>query len=210
MMSGSYHELISNTALLLAMSILYDLIPLRKAGLGRNWLNEILTGVSIGFIGLIVMLTPWTFTPGVFFDTRSILLSMSGLFFGLIPTTIAVVLTASLRIFQGGAGTGMGVSVILMSAGLGLGWRYILRAKMKTPSPIQIYGFGILIHAGMLLSAFLLPRNLIYAVLGNISIPVMTIYPIGTFLLGLLLVRQAERTQRQDQIELSLAMWPSL
>jgi PAS domain S-box-containing protein len=211
MTSGSFHDLISNTTLLLALCILYDLLPrwqirqvnhLPLPGLVAR-LNEIITGILIGAIGIIVMLTPWTFAEGVVFDTRSILLSMAGLFFGVIPTAIAVLMTAALRIFQGGGGAVMGVTVILASGGLGLGWRYYLRIKKKKIRPFELYVFGVLVHVVMLLGAFLLPRDMIFDVLGNISLPVLLIYPIGTLLLGMLLTRQAERSQRQEELELS-------
>jgi two-component system sensor histidine kinase/response regulator len=190
--------LVNNTALLLALAVLYETIPLQKTR--RSRLIEIFTGIFVSAIGLAVMLTPWRFSEGVIFDTRSILLSMTGLFFGLIPTTIATLMTAALRLYQGGDGTLMGVSVILTSAGLGLIWRYILRSKKKTPAWYELYGFGVIVHLAMLLWTFTLPRDITFEVLGKIWLPVMLIYPIGTVLLGLLLTRRNQRIMWQQSL----------
>ena len=198
MNSDTFMTLVHNVALLLALAVLYDAFP--PPPRTRRWMQAILTGVLLGFIGMAIMLTPWRFSEGVTFDTRSILISMSGLFFGLIPTSIAAAMTCVLRIIQGGDGVFMGVSVILTSAGLGLGWRYLLRFRKKTPRWFEFYGFGIIVHVAMLLWTFALPRAITYTVLGKISIPVMVIYPVGTVLLGLLLTRQRDHDQWQQAL----------
>ncbi|MEI7989217.1 MAG: hypothetical protein WCI88_09260, partial [Chloroflexota bacterium] len=63
----------NNAALLFALAMLYDLT-------GLDWetrsptLKQILVGFGIGILGILLMLTPWQLSPGLFFDTRSILL----------------------------------------------------------------------------------------------------------------------------------------
>ncbi|NQY26325.1 MAG: hypothetical protein HRT92_04020 [Piscirickettsiaceae bacterium] len=37
-------------------------------------------GLHLGLIGVFIMLTPWQLSPGYVFDTRSILLAISGLY----------------------------------------------------------------------------------------------------------------------------------
>ncbi|MCA9944906.1 MAG: hypothetical protein KC449_15580 [Anaerolineales bacterium] len=98
--------LIHNTALLLGLAVIYDNLPDRKPANPR--FMQLMTGLALGLIGLAVMFTPWEFSPGIVFDTRSILLSLTGLFFGAIPALVAVVMTAVLRLFQGGQGPGRG------------------------------------------------------------------------------------------------------
>jgi PAS domain S-box-containing protein len=198
MNSDTFMGLVHNVALLLALAVLYDTFSPSPDTRCRP--QAILTGVLLGFIGIAVMLTPWRFSEGVIFDTRSVLLSVAGLFFGLIPTVIATLMTGILRVWQGGDGTFMGVAVILTSAGLGLGWRYWLRVRQKTPRWYEFYGFGIIVHVAMLLWTFSLPHAITYTVLGRISIPVMVIYPVGTVLLGLLLTRQRDRNQWEQAL----------
>jgi PAS domain S-box-containing protein len=198
MSSDTLMGLVNNAALLLALAVLYDAFP--PPPNTRRWARAILTGVLLGLIGMAVMLTPWRFSEGVIFDTRSILLSMAGLFFGLVPTVIAASMTAALRVVQGGNGALPGVAVILTSAGLGLGWRYILRSRRKTPRWFEFYGFGIIVHAAMLLWMLSLPQAIALDVLSKISLPVMLIYPVGTVLLGLLLARQRDRDQWEQAL----------
>ncbi len=178
----------TNTALLLALAVLYDALPLDSGR--RTRLLEVVAGLVIGLIGLVVMLTPWRYSEGVIFDTRSILLSVSGLYFGPIPTAIAMLMTGALRIYQGGGGVYMGLGVIVTSAALGLLWRFYLASKKKTQVWYQLYAFGLVVHVCMLLWTFALPGDVRAEVLRTIAVPVMLIYPIGTVLLGLLLARR--------------------
>jgi PAS domain S-box-containing protein len=198
MNSETLMGMISNAAFLLALAVLYDALPLQKSP--RRQALKILIGVLIGLIGMAVMLTPWRFSEGVIFDTRSILLSLTGYFFGFWPTLIATLMTGALRVFQGGSGALMGVSVILTSSGLGLAWRYLLRSENQSPRWYEFYGFGILVHLAMLLWTFALPREINFIVLKQIALPVILIYPLGTVLLGLLLTRQRQRNHWEAEL----------
>ena len=61
------------------------------------------TGEPGLLIGVGLMLAPVYAEPGIQFDTRSVLLSISGLFLGPWPTLMAVVMTAVARYWIGGA-----------------------------------------------------------------------------------------------------------
>ncbi|MBW2656048.1 MAG: hypothetical protein JRC91_14445 [Deltaproteobacteria bacterium] len=75
---------VNNAALLLGLGLLYDILTLRQVG-EKTSFNQLVTGVILGAIGIAVMSTPWEFIPGVIFDTRSILLCITGFFFGTLP-----------------------------------------------------------------------------------------------------------------------------
>ena len=119
-------DLIQNVALLLALALLHDTIAQQSPGTKPS-IQQLLVGIISGAIGIAVMLTPWELTPGIIFDTRSILLSVVGLFFGPLPTLVAVLMTMTVRFYQGGAGVWMGVTVIITSGGIGLAWRHLRR-----------------------------------------------------------------------------------
>ena len=109
-----FTALIFNAALLLAVAQLLDLAAPggKRESLRRSpWL----VGVVLGGIGIGVMLAPLTLMPGVIFDVRSVLLAITGLFFGAIPAAIAMAMTAAYRLSLGGAGAWTGVAVILSS-----------------------------------------------------------------------------------------------
>lgn len=184
--------LINNAALLMALGLVYDMLPERKSG-GQPRTQQILLGLMLGVIGCAVMLTPWQLTPGVVVDTRSVLLSVTGLFFGTLPTLITLLMTALLRLWQGGAGAWTGVSVICASGLIGLVWRLRRQGKIRSISAAELYLIGLITHAVMLLLMLTLPGSLASQVLPEIGLPVMAIFPLATVLLGLLLKRRVER-----------------
>ena len=61
------------------------------------------------------MLNPFPIAEGVVLDTRSILISLSALFFGIIPAIMVVITASILRISAGGDGALTGVLVIFSS-----------------------------------------------------------------------------------------------
>lgn len=194
--------LVQNAALLLALVVIFDTIGPHFHP-GRLSLQHIITGVLIGVIGMSVMLTPWVLIPGIIFDTRSVLLSISGLFFGPIPTIIAMIMTAGLRLFQGGGGTVMGVSVILATGTIGIIGGFIRKAPLREMSWKALYLFGIINHIVMLALAFTLPIDTALEVLSNISLPVLLIYPVGTAILGKLMVNRLQREKTTSDLKQS-------
>jgi PAS domain S-box-containing protein len=194
--------LIHNVALLISIALLFDIAKFRLPG-SKFRPGQIPQGFLIGGIGIGIMLSPWVLAPGIVFDTRSILLAISGLFFGLFPTVIAILMTAAFRIHQGGAATIMGVAVIISSGLIGIIWRHVLKEKIMQISWLKLYGFGIIVHLTMLGCAFLLPWPTAVKILGNISLPVMIIYPLGTSFLGLLMVNHLRREQTTEELATS-------
>lgn len=192
--------LIQNTAILLAFSMIYDYSWVQGKE-SKTLLNKSITGVIIGAIAIILMLTPWKQVPGLVFDTRSVLLSLAGLFFGFIPTLIAVIMSLIFRIALGGSGLWMGVSVIISSALIGLLWRKF-RPEWKEHKYIRELAFlGLLVHLTMLCCTIFLPSEHIRETLINITIPLLTIYPAGTILLGVLMVRQLSNWENRKASE---------
>ncbi|MHB0981198.1 MAG: LytS/YhcK type 5TM receptor domain-containing protein [Thermoleophilia bacterium] len=186
--------LLENAILLLALVVLYDAFPARSE-LGRRGF-EVVSGGLIGLFAIVLMLNPLRFSPGVIFDTRSVLLSASGLFFGAVPTVIASVVAAAWRLYQGGAGAWTGVGVIAVSAGLGLLWSRVRGRWFQSFRLAELYVFGLVVNVAMLLMMLTLPDDAAVPVLRDISAPVLVIYPIATVLIGQLLVRR--RAQRRD------------
>jgi len=94
MSDASFLGLIQNAALLLAAALIFDLAALRWRP-GKASLRQIPVGLVLGIIGIIVMLTPWSFAPGIAFDARSVLIGICGLFFGTFATAVAAAMTAA-------------------------------------------------------------------------------------------------------------------
>jgi PAS domain S-box-containing protein len=191
--------IINNAALLLATGILFNFFYF-EINLNMR-LKSIATGVIIGIIGITLMLNPWELYPGLFYDTRSILLSIAGLFFGFIPAIIGAFIASSYRLYLGGIGAVTGITVIWCSVILGLLWRQFHERLLKIFGNFDLYVFGILVHIVMLMCMLLLPWPYAFEVIKNISIPVMLVYPIGTVLLGSLLNNQLSYKKTQETLK---------
>ena len=196
---SSFAGLLNNAALLLALGVVYDSLGLDA--IRRKVVREVLSGLLVGFLGVSVMLTPWQLAPGIFFDTRWILISLSALFFGLVPTLIAVAMTVSFRLFQGGTGAIVGSLVIVVTSGVGYSWRRLEQNRKWKLTWWNLYLFGILVQLAMLACMFLMPAEVRFKILAAVAPPILLIYPIGTMLLGLILRRQRDRRTAEDDRE---------
>jgi len=194
--------LLYNGALLLAMALIYDVI-VSSARSNALWRRQAASGISIGVIGVLVMSTPWELTPGVIFDTRSVLLSLTGLFFGLLSSAIAVLMTALFRLYLGGDGALTGVIVIVVTTFIGVAWRQWRRPALQAISWRELYVFGLVVHLAMVAAMLTLPWPLSLFVLQTISLPVLVIYPIATLFMGLLLRQRRRRERAVEALEQS-------
>ncbi|MHC1789007.1 PAS domain S-box protein [Solidesulfovibrio sp.] len=195
---NSFVGLFQNISLLLAVALLFEVAVVRFKK-SNTLLTQVVTAFALGGIGVVVMLTPWTLIPGVVFDTRSVLVGITGLFFGPLSTVIVVLMTSAFRLFQGGQGAWTGVSVIVASGVIGTVWRHFRGRQLHKMTWQELYLFGLVVHVVMLVLMLTLPWDVAMKVLSNIALPVILIYPVGTALLGSLLVNclQRERTGKQ-------------
>ena len=193
--------LAQNAALLLAMALLFDQAPLRWRGYAIGWWQAPF-GLFLGGIGILLMRSAWILAPGIIFDTRSVLLGISGLFFGLLPTSIAMLISASFRLYQGGAAAWTGVFVILISGSTGIAWRYLRKGPLEDISWRELYLFGLAIHLAMLALMVTIPGESFLQVLAVIGLPVLAIFPLGTALLGMLMVNRIKRERSHQDLRL--------
>ena len=185
-------------ALLLNAIVLVGLVQVIGLALSRllpGWLDRpsLAAGLFVGVVSILLMKISATFMPGVIFDTRSVLLSISGLFLGPVPTLIGMAMAAAYRWSLGGAAALTGVSVILASGLIGLIWRRFIRRPPVEIDWVTLLGLGVVVHFVMLALMLTLPWEIARSVLTTISLPVMLIYPLLTLALGLLLVEYLRR-----------------
>jgi len=172
----------------LLLSIIYNTLFIQYAN-HAMW-KYVLIGIVIGIIGISLMLTPVKLIPGVFFDTRSILICVAAMFFGFVPTIFAVIIICIARIILGGDGTLMGVLVTISASIIGLLWhefrlKYV--GEKQRHVYIEFYVVGVLVHIAMLLCMLALPQNKIMIIFKQMWFPVLLIYPIVSFLLSVVL-----------------------
>lgn len=198
--------LIQNLAILLLLTILYDYFWARNENT-KTIFYKVGTGVIMGMVGVLLMLSQWTYKSGVFFDTRSVVLSISGLFFGPLPTVIAMIIIGCCRLLLGGLGAIMGLVVIVSSGTIGILWRYFRPEWKKRNNLLELIGVGVLVHLIMLCCTALLPIQVRAETINNISIAVLLIYPMATVLLGKIMIRQSTNWENKKALLLSEDRW---
>lgn len=186
-------DLLHNTAILLSVVVIFDLATSRLRFRGRP-VREFLMGVVLGLLAVGVIMASYRLEPGVVFDTRSVLLSVSGLFFGTLPTVVAMVIAGAYRLWEGGVAAYAGVMVIFATGTLGIVWRKARRGRLEQLTWREAYLFGVVVHVLMLLIMLTLPWEVAKRVLMAIGLPVLLLYPVATAVLGLLF---ADRLQRE-------------
>ena len=188
--------LLQNTAILLTFAMLYENFWL-KDDRKRNIVTQILTGVIIGAIGILLMFTPWLLVPGIVFDTRSVMLSIAGLFFGSVPTVVAIIITATVRFIIDGEGQWMGIAVIVLSGTIGLLWRKYRPDWRTKKYYLELLALGVIVHIVMSLCIVFLPQERMLPTLKAIAIPLILIYSPATMILGLIMLRQYKNAQNK-------------
>ncbi|MDD2898015.1 MAG: PAS domain-containing protein [Desulfuromonadaceae bacterium] len=189
---------LNNAALMLILCVIYDTFGIFS--ISRKNLRDSLTGVLVGLICIAVMLNPWSLERGLYFDTRWVLLSLCGLYFGFVPTAIAVVFAGAFRLYQGGPGGIIGTVVIVSTACTGLAWGYWKDKHNKRLNWLHLYVFGVVIQLTMLSCMFLFPVETRNTIIKKIALPILLIYPILTLIIGLILKKQEDRRATEKEL----------
>jgi PAS domain S-box-containing protein len=183
-------DLVYNLAVLVAISVLSGFIDNRWKR--DQLIGKIAQGLLFGFATIIGMLYPMHFAEGIIFDGRSMVISLSALFFGPVTGLIASIMAAVYRFWIGGAGTVMGISVIGASYLIGsvffYTWKHHKTARKL--NVLQLYFLGILVHAAMLLLILTLPSGYRFDAINVLGLTIIGVYPIVTVIIGKILQDQ--------------------
>ncbi len=203
-----FNSLVNNAAILLVLSYLYTLIS--RYWKGKDLTGQAIRGLLFGFVVVGVMLSPLQLAPGLVFDTRSVVISIAGLFGGPITAAITALFSITYRIWLGGVGVAPAIATALSAASIGVLFFY-WRQKWRRPSNVlYFYLFGLAVHVAMILGMFTLPGELAWQTIGKITLPVMVIYPVATLLLAMLLADQEARLVTERQLLESEARFRTL
>lgn len=201
--------LLQNVALLLAFTLIYDVIWTSES-VFRKKRNRVFAGIIVGFISVLLMVTPWKLADGLIFDTRSVLLLNAGLFFGPLTTVVATIISALYRVYLGGSGMWMGIAVIITSAASGLLWKRFKPGWRKGHYMRDLIIVSVIAHAIMLLSVFLvLGEENRMVTFKRMAIPILTVYPIFSVLVGRMLINRMNNHKVKRELEESEARYES-
>ena len=186
-----FFGLIQNISLLVTLSAVHQLIMLKG---GKDTLkNKILSGLLFGGVAIVGMMMPISFSPGIIFDARSIILGVSGLFGGPVVAFITTAICMTYRFWLGGTGALVDSAVAGEVAALGVGYYFLRQRDARWGTAIPLLCFGLLIHVLMLIFMLALPNGIGWEVVPQISLPVLVIYPLATLLLCRILMSNEDR-----------------
>ena len=190
-------QLIYNLSILVALSIVSGFIDKRFPR--KTITGLVIQGLLFGTVAIIGMLYPLVLTEGLIFDGRSVVLSLSALFFGPISGIIAGIMALAYRFYQGGIGIIPGGLVIFFAVLIGIIYHEYRKIINKKITALQLLSFGIVVHVVMLLCMFSLPFSEAISVIQRIGISVIIVFPLATVLIGKILSYQ-QTTEEAEEI----------
>lgn len=180
-------ELIYNLSILVSLSVLSSFVDSR---ISKRTINgKLLQGILFGITVIIGMMYPFRFADGIIFDGRSIVISLSTLFFGPISGLITTLIALLYRIYLGGNGVIMGLLVIISSFFIGfIFYRRKVSSEEQSFTNWHLYLLGLSVHIVMVGLILTLPTKSMIPVLQTISGTVLIVYPIITLIIGKILL----------------------
>lgn len=169
-----------NVMLLLSMSFIMQILPKTN----KKLYNSLIIGAYTSIVALVIMSSDLTFEfyPGMIFDTRSILISSTSMFFGTIPSFMTWFTMLSYRLYVGGSGVMAAFINISQAAIIGLLFRkYRMRNRKIVTTPIwEFVGVSYIIHIIMFLIVFTLPAEERNAILPHLWYMVLLFLPLSS------------------------------
>lgn len=194
-------ELFRNIAtnILLLFGLIFILSLSNKSLDQKSKMGKIFIGVIIGSITIFIMMNAWTFNDGIFYDTRTVMISTTAMFFSYTSSIIAAIIALVYRIIIGGPGVYVGCLTIIFSLLVGILWKKYILSKFKINKLISYYLMGIVVHILMLLSQLALPSPQNFEVLADIWLFVIILFPLSVALLSKAVSNYSEKLTLEDK-----------
>jgi len=185
--SSFFLDFVFSSLILLALVSVYEFATTNFKFPSKS-VEIISSGIIIGLITVAILSNPINLHKGIFVDARWVLLSCCALFLNWRIVVIAGIIGASYRYYQGGAGGVPGVYTVIVSILIGFIWRYLLIKTNIIFRWYLQYAFAITVELAILgLLYFVLPGGKGPIVVGNIAMPLLTLFPIVSVILSLLM-----------------------
>lgn len=198
-------DLIQNATLLVTLIVLYGLISRKKST--YSFVQQLINGLLFGGIAVIGMNIPITYSPGVFYDGRTIVLSLAGVFGGGITAGLSLIPGLIYRISVGGPGVWAGSGSMITSALIGIAFRHYYRSKPESTGIAGLLVMGIVVHVTMLLCQLLLPWPSGLEVIRIIWLPILLIFPLTTAIMGAFLRNGIRKVLAEELIRKSEVLY---
>jgi PAS domain S-box-containing protein len=204
------YELGANISLLIALTFLYGFakLPLRNI---IKLKDNLILGSFFGIFAVVTMLMPIELANGVILDGRGLMLAIAGLVGGWRSGYIAAALVIFYRVIIGGPGVAPSAAAALTSASLGvlLHARYMAHPKGSSRL-LLLLGFAVAAQVLLWTWLFLVPQVISYSVFASMLVPVLLIFPIGTWTLGTLIGHERRRLEAEQAVLRNRAYYRTL
>lgn len=191
MNASNLHLLLDNAALLIASTIFYQVSTYIKETYDQS--SEVFDAFLFGIIGILIMSFPYVPSPGLYIDTRSILVGLIAYIFSKRTSHFLMISLILYRLILGGDGAFVGIIIILFSGLIGYLFRFIDLKYLRLYSILNFYLLGIIIHVIMTLCIMFMSNTNYAIAFMNSVIPLLVIFPITTVVVGKLFIIQREQ-----------------
>lgn len=191
MNASNLHLLLDNAALLIASTIFYQVSTYIKETYDQS--SEVFDAFLFGIIGILIMSFPYVPSPGLYIDTRSILVGLIAYIFSKKTSHFLIISLILYRLILGGDGAFVGIIIILFSGLIGYLFRFIDLKYLRLYSILNFYLLGIIIHVIMTLCIMFMSNTNYAIAFMNSVIPLLVIFPITTVVVGKLFIIQREQ-----------------
>ena len=186
-------NLISNAVIIFSIIFVYVILRFEKNKISKN----IISGIILGGMVILLMHDPWVLREGVFFDARTVMLSIIGLFFGLVPTLIAAVIAIGYRLTIAGGGVLPGILTIVLSGGFGVFWHNIRKKLPKMNLYLEYLFFGFIVSVLTILAFLTMPYPQSVEILRITYVPFLIVFPIATMLVSVVIHFRKEKIEQE-------------
>lgn len=173
----------------------------------RNTLLFAFGGVLFGAVGIVAMMAPVEMVPGVYLDSKSIIITLASAYLPFGPAALAATMVGVVRVGMGGAGVLAGVVSVVLSVAMGMAWRR-WRPRLdhqlggSLSQPVWLLSLGLCGSLVALFSLALLPAEARTVVLPVMVLPAFVIFPGAIVVFGFLFdslfrLRKREAVLRQ-------------
>ncbi|MDP4132900.1 MAG: PAS domain S-box protein [Bacillota bacterium] len=146
---------------------------------------KIIYGFCVALIGILLLVMGGRFDRLYLLDSKTVLVCITGMFYGPIPACVSVAILSIARILIGGPGVLAYIFIMVIASAFGLMWNYFNLNRLieeKKYNYLDFYLLGIVIHVIMLVCIYMLPDKIAKVMFAKFSLPVILIYPLTMFM----------------------------
>ncbi|MDX9711475.1 MAG: PAS domain S-box protein [Ignavibacteriaceae bacterium] len=184
-------ELVYNLSVIVVFSAISGFLSFRFNN-QTSW-GKRLHGLLFGITAIIGMSVPFSFTDGIIFDGRLIVISLCAFVFGPLSGSVSAALAIIFRLFIGGEGIIMDALAIFSAFFIGYLFHSYRKINLSTDTSVFIiYSLGLIVNTIAVLLIFILPSKITEQVFHSVAVTIIVFYPLTTVLIGKILFTQKQ------------------